>query len=241
MTIGEEVRGFVREASKWIDPALVRVALDVGSLDGEVTRRMLPLFPAARVFAFECNPDALGQCRAALAGLDRARLVERAVCDVDGDTVFHPIDGTRTRTPHADGNIGASSLYLASGDYPHEQYVQGTICVPATRLDTWARGAGVDAVDVLWMDVQGAELRVLRGMGELLRTVRIIHTEVEFRSIYSGQALFPEVDGFLRAAGFVQRATMYRDEWFGNLVYVRAELERRPLFSWLASRRRVRG
>ena len=239
MTIRQEVLAFVREATKWIDPRSVAVALDVGSLDGEVSRHFRSLFPRSRICAFECNPAALETCRRTLGGLDRAQLVEAAVCDSDGEVEFHPIDPGRTRTPHPDGNIGASSLFLAAPGYPHERYAQSTIRVPSLRLDTWAAGAGISAVDLLWMDVQGAELLVLRGMGGLLSSVRIIHTEVEFKPMYEGQPLFSEVDTFLREAGFVRRATMYRDDWFGNLVYVRGDIVRRPFLPWLASRLRV--
>ncbi|MBL0174857.1 MAG: FkbM family methyltransferase [Ignavibacteria bacterium] len=239
MTIRQEVLAFAREAAKWIDPRDVAVALDVGSLDGEVSRHFRSLFPRSRICAFECNPAALETCRRTLGGLDRAQLVEAAVCDSDGEVEFHPIDPARTRTPHPNGNIGASSLFLAAPGYPHEQYAQSTIRVPSLRIDTWAAGAGIPGVDVLWMDVQGAELLVLRGMGVLLSSVRIIHTEVEFKTMYTGQPLFPDVDAFLREAGFVQRATMYRDDWFGNLVYVRSDIVRRSFPAWIMSRLRV--
>ncbi len=66
-------------------------------------------------------------------------LVERAVSDVEGDIDFFAIDPDRTITPHPGGNIGASSLYLARDDYPHETYVQNKITVQSVTLAEWAR------------------------------------------------------------------------------------------------------
>jgi hypothetical protein len=52
------------------------------------------------------------------------------------------------------------------------------------------------------VDVQGAELDVLRGAERSLESARVIETEVEFQELYRGQPLFTDVDRFLRERGF---------------------------------------
>jgi FkbM family methyltransferase len=59
-----------------------------------------------------------------------------------------------------------------------------------------------DQVDFLKMDVQGAELDVLRGAERVLSDVLVIHAEVEFVPIYRNQPLFDDVFRFLRQRGF---------------------------------------
>jgi FkbM family methyltransferase len=178
------------------------VVLDVGARDCGESVDFATAFPAATVYAFECNPATLPACRAAAAAEPRVRLTEQAVSDADGRTAFFPIDPAKTVTGSADGNPGASSLFEATGDYPLERYVQQRIEVETTRLDTFLARAGLDHVDVLWMDVQGAELLVLRGLGERLADVDWIHLEAEQFEIYRGQALFPAIDAHLAARGF---------------------------------------
>ncbi|MDH7516023.1 MAG: hypothetical protein QHI48_09140, partial [Bacteroidota bacterium] len=63
--------------------------------------------------------------------------------------------------------------------------------------------------------------------------VRVIHTEAEFRPIYEGQPLFRELDRFLRRSGFRRERFLYRDEWFGNVVYTRRTRDRLVLPAWL--------
>jgi FkbM family methyltransferase len=75
--------------------------------------------------------------------------------------------------------------------------------VAVHTLDGWAAEAGVTAIHVLKLDVQGAELAVLHGAAQLLPTMRIIEAEVTFNPIYSGQPLFGEIDAFLRNRGFL--------------------------------------
>jgi len=68
------------------------------------------------------------------------------------------------------------------------------------RLDDMPETAGVD---LLKMDIQGAELMVLQNAEERLKTTLVIQSEVEFLQMYEGQPLFSEMEIFLRERGFV--------------------------------------
>lgn len=57
--------------------------------------------------------------------------------------------------------------------------------------------------DLFKIDVQGAELEVFKCAEKVLASACVIHTEVEFVPLYSGQPLFADVDAFLRARGFL--------------------------------------
>jgi len=57
-------------------------------------------------------------------------------------------------------------------------------------------------VDFLKLDVQGAELMVLQGAEQTLRRTAVIHCEVEFAPIYTGQPLYCEIQSFLASHGF---------------------------------------
>jgi hypothetical protein len=72
--------------------------------------------------------------------------------------------------------------------------------VPTHRLDDIEQARGAD---YLKLDVQGAEIDVLRGATEVLKSVLVVQTEVEFVPMYVGQPLFGDVDQALRNAGFL--------------------------------------
>ncbi len=73
------------------------------------------------------------------------------------------------------------------------------IPVTTRKLDDITEAAGAH---YLKLDVQGAELDILRGAVRFLETILVVHTEVEFVPLYRGQPLFAEVDRALRDAGF---------------------------------------
>jgi FkbM family methyltransferase len=60
-----------------------------------------------------------------------------------------------------------------------------------------------ETIDLLKVDVQGGELSVFRGAEATLRRTRMIWTEVSFRQMYEGSALFSDIHAFLYQAGFM--------------------------------------
>lgn len=74
--------------------------------------------------------------------------------------------------------------------------------IQTTSLDTWADTYNIAEIDFIKMDVQGAELEILKGAKKLLQTVLGMEVEVEFVPLYVDQPLFADVDIFLRKEGF---------------------------------------
>ena len=90
-------------------------------------------------------------------------------------------------------------LHLFHG-LPEWGRVTEEITVNTVRLDDMPETAGLD---LLKMDIQGAELMVLRHAEERLKNALVIQTEVEFLPMYVDQPLFSDMDIFLRERGFV--------------------------------------
>ena len=200
-----------------------RVIIEVGACDCSDTLQFHKLYPDAQIYTFECNPITLPLCHKKIAEIDNIRLIEKAVSNISGPTKFYPINASKSITTWGDGNPGASSLFLSSGKYPTETYVQDEITVEATTLKDFIEAEQISQVDILWMDIQGAELLALEGTGEYIDWVKLLHTEVEFQEIYSGQPLYWEVDQYLVQHGFERIAWAYKDNWFGNAIYGKVE------------------
>ena len=202
-----------------IDVETFGAVFDIGSRDGHQAVELASLFPNAQIVTIECNPGTLELCRRTVAGHPRIRLIDKAIHSYTGRCQFHPIDPVRTVTNWPDGNPGASSLFVANGDYPAERYVQNTIEVDCIRLDALCSELSIDVIDLIWMDLQGAELLALQSAGALLEKTRYVYTEVSHRPLYHGQCLFDDIDAFLKARGFRCCSTVDRTNWQQDLIY----------------------
>jgi FkbM family methyltransferase len=117
--------------------------------------------------------------------------------------------------------VGPATLYLTrqrmcSSLYPPNQafiqrfplladylQVDATVEIETTTLDTFCASETVESIDFLQIDVQGAELNVLKGGQALIdRSVYAVQIEVEFSPLYLGQPLFADLDLYLRGQGF---------------------------------------
>ena len=104
-------------------------------------------------------------------------------------------------------DASASSVFEPNMDFfgrlpnPTANRVVGTVEFQATTLDAWHRETGM-CLDVLKLDVQGAELAILRGGQNSLRSsILAVIVEVEFISLYKQQPLFSDLDPVLRSWG----------------------------------------
>lgn len=199
----------------------IRVIFDVGARDCKQSLEFARRFPGAKVFAFECNPQTLPLCRSAVHSNSRIVLTEKAVNTYDGDCTFFPINPERTRTTWPDGNPGASSLFRSNDTYTIETYVQDEITVPCVKLSTAMKQHDLSSVDLVWMDLQGAELLALQSFEEFLPAVRYVYTEVSHRPIYTGQVLFPQLETFMRTNGFVRESPVDQRKWQEDVIYRR--------------------
>jgi len=130
---------------------IVDVGAHVGFWIMSAARRAMP---GGRAVAFEPTPHNLLRLRRNLAlnALDYVRCEPMALADQEGPSDFFVADN---------GNEGLGSL--ASHDDANRR-----ITVTTTTLDAWCASNNVTTVDVLKIDVEGAEQRVLTGARAML-------------------------------------------------------------------------
>jgi FkbM family methyltransferase len=170
--------------------------VDVGANEGWAGVRMLDVFSNATVHAFEPAPDVFESLRERARERPGLRPVRAAAGDRTGTAAFHVTANrwcSSLRAPTAEGRRLHGAMYDA----------EALIETPVTTLDDWAASEGIERVDGLKIDAQGADLDVLRGArGLLARGVAAVVCEAALAVEYEGAATFSEIDLFLRERGF---------------------------------------
>ncbi|WP_318734435.1 MULTISPECIES: FkbM family methyltransferase [unclassified Roseofilum] len=85
--------------------------------------------------------------------------------------------------------------------------------IETTTLDNFCAAEGIDSIDFLQIDTQGADLKVLQGSENLLKNLLFLKVEVEFARLYENVPLFSDVDLYLRDKGFslIDFGKLHRD------------------------------
>jgi FkbM family methyltransferase len=171
------------------------IILDVGANDGEHTKMFMELFPQGQIYSFEPDPRAVERFCAQISG---ARLFVGAVGATTGLQPFYQSSGTPAPEARRDwdfsGSLRRPKHHLRRYPWCHFDTV---IHVPVTTLDTWARAVGVDHIDFLWADVQGAERDLIAGAGEILQRTTYLYTEYSNEELYDGQASLADLEAML--------------------------------------------
>ena len=173
-------------------PAPIHV-VDIGALSAgsREVYEQLCLYHPVSVIGFE--PQAQAPETTQIKSMTRTVL---PVALGDGQPVrlhrTHFRAASSTRPPNA-------ALLSAYHALPEMLTVDTVDTVATVRLDDVAEIAGCD---LLKIDVQGAELDVLRNGERVLAGTSAVIVEVEFAPLYQGQPLFADLDGFLRGLGF---------------------------------------
>ena len=76
--------------------------------------------------------------------------------------------------------------------------------------------------ELVTLDIQGAELEALKGLGHRLDSVKWVYSEVSKRQLYAEAPLLNEVDSFLASKGFYRIATSWKSAGWGDALYARS-------------------
>jgi FkbM family methyltransferase len=174
--------------------------LDIGALplEGliEPVHALLDQFPSSRISALEIDPA----------------LCEKLNREARPGIRYYPCAlGRREekRFLYETAHSMCTSLYepderyIAAFNNLDDQRLVRRSEVETVSLDTFVRTHDIGALDFIKMDIQGAELDVLKGGDATLPSVLAVVCEVEFVPLYKGQPLYGDIDAHLRSRGFM--------------------------------------
>jgi len=174
------------------------VIFDVGANIGATARRYRALYPRAQIHCFEPYPPSFARLSAALAGDGLVSLHPTALSSAPGRAVLNVNRNAETNSLLPSDRRAAQ--YWGEGLLETESEVE----VPLQTLDGFCAERSIARVDVLKIDVQGAEYSVLEGADALLTAARIgvIYMEAIIAPTYVGQRRLVDYLALTSAKGY---------------------------------------
>ena len=184
------------------------VFLDVGAHIGyDTLKGSRKVGPAGKVIAFEPNPRTLEILRGNIAASHATNVVVQPIACTDKDETITLFDSTM------EANSGASSLSLQTADSQRK----GTLPSYQVRgrpIDDVVRELGLVRVDVIKMDVEGAETMVVRGARQtLLRFHPRVVTEVVAEHLKNLNSSVDELTALMAELGYTQHRPVDDTDW----------------------------
>ncbi len=151
-------------------PLRPRMILDVGANRGEYSALALEACPEAQVHAFEPIPVVVAQLQEALGHHPRCTIHNLALADQEGELHFW-FDPVQTGNTSAVADVQTAI---------HGLSVPEQINAPAQRLDHFCERNSIETIDLLKIDVEGFESKVLIGGGAMLKDGSISCVQIEY-------------------------------------------------------------
>ena len=176
---------------------------DVGANVGQTTRQVLRRFPSARVYAFEPHPTSFR----ALAAITDKRLSAHQIAlgERSGKAKLYQYGES------GDGSLINSLVSDARFPMQFGHRPKQELEVACSTVDDFCLEHGIDSIDVLKLDTEGADLSVMKGAVRKLSSGRVGYVYTEFNDVHprqgvSGGALTP-IAQLLAPFGFRYVAT----------------------------------
>ena len=171
--------------------------IDAGASNGRISKRLLGKFPAADAYAFEPNRLYFDTLQQYSKENPRFHPFFLGLSDHEGSADLHI-----TRSP------GNTSLLMPGKNLkeidPEGSDVERSENIQIATIDGWAEHNGNLTIQLMKFDIQGGELKALRGATRMLQdSTLLVYTEIWFNCPYEGGAIYSEIDLFLRKYGFV--------------------------------------
>jgi FkbM family methyltransferase len=190
------------------------VILEAGACDGRDTLQIATLWPKSKIHSFEPIQELFETAQLKLRGKDMVTFYPFALSDKTGLATIHKSSGL---------SEGSSSILSPARHlemHPDVKF-ETTLEVQTYTIDDWAMRYGIDHIDFMWLDMQGAEFKVLKSSPKIFSTVKVLFTEVSLIETYEGVLLYPEFKKWLEKQGFfvIMEDLPYKD--MGNVLFVR--------------------
>jgi len=217
----------VFELVKKIFPKEITI-LEAGAYTGDETITMNNFWPKSKIYTFEPDPIAYKDLKSKIKSYKNIKAYPIALGEKDGIAKFYPSKFVgNSEAPGASGSLLKPKEHITLATFVE---FKNEIDVKTMTLDSWAKKYNIKSIDFLWLDMQGFELIALQHGTNILKTTKVIYTEVEFKEAYANQPLFTDVKNWLNQQGFELIAIdvelkndkpINKEYWFGNALFIR--------------------
>jgi FkbM family methyltransferase len=204
------------DIKSWISNTIPSNAsiIEAGTSEGEDTIFFSDLVSNGTVYAFEPIINLYNEAKEKTKGRKNVNLYNLALSNKTGTCTMYVSD--------VRGKDWGSSSFLKpkehleihpSVTFKTEQQVN------SVNLDEFFSDKNITMIDLMWLDLQGAEPIVLRASPIILSKVKYLYTEVSLLETYEGVELYAKFKNFIESSGFevVHEDLPFKD--MGNVLF----------------------
>ena len=200
------------------------VIVDIGANRGQSINRFLKLFDTPIIHSFEPISKEFDILKGEFGGKKNINLNNLAMGE-KRETKFLNVTKKSENSSFNKINLGTDWIKARSKEYQvnEESYVDVQQKVSVDTLDAYAQDHDIEEIDILKIDTQGYEDKVLSGCSNLIKNnkVAVIITEIMFDNVYDKYFSFSDIEKFIPPNDFrMVGINLINNNLFSGLLFV---------------------
>ena len=193
-----------------LEPSII---FDIGANNGSHSIEFANCFSHSLIYSFEPDKRPLEKFRKRLKNQpleisSRINIIESCVGNFNGEIDFFASNGTGDW----DNWDSSGSIKIPSNHKnvrPEITFERTTHQI--TTLNTWTKQNSIASVDLIWADIQGAELDMILGASDILNSVKFINVECHNPPLYEDDSSINDIKNNLENFRVVFKTA---NDWF---------------------------
>ena len=180
------------------------VVVDLGANVGQTINRYRNVFENPKFYCFEASLTNFKELEKGFAADDEVVLFNLAVSDSEGSLLLNEPSHAEPGDWHSQTSSILNRTEESETFYTDRETNTVEVEVKAKRLDAVFKDIEVSHIDVLKIDIEGAELLALKGASDLLESeaVSLIYMECSLYPRWDGVPLYHDLASYLEKFGY---------------------------------------
>ncbi len=182
----------------------ISILIDVGSHKGEYINSIKKKFKIQTIYGFEPNPDIFKILKNNT--LDKnINIFNYGISDENGKINFYKnleTSSSSINKLNKDSKYYKKKYFLLN--FFNSKEVETRIDIDVIRLDDFIKSKKIYIIDLVKIDTEGFEFKVLKSLGEKIQNVKIVHFEHHFDDMIMKNYKLTNIHTYLIKKGFIK-------------------------------------
>ena len=179
--------------------------IDVGSHQCEYILSIKKNFNVKRIYGFEPNPNTFKILKKNLNKFSEIKIYNLGIADNEENKILNQNIETSSSSIN---NLNQNSKYYKKKYFFYNilnlKKVTNPITIKTIKLENFMIKENIDKIDLLKIDTEGYELKVIKGLGENISKIKIIHLEHHFDDMIIKNYKLSDIHNYLKSKQFIK-------------------------------------
>ncbi len=194
----------LKALEKKIDRKKIKIFIDIGSHKGEYISSLKSKFSVDKIFAFEPNPNVYEVLEKKFND-PKIKSFNLGISEKSG---IINLNKNLESSSSSINNLNTNSRYYKRKYFFLNIFnlkkVTTKIDINVIRLDEFIKKNNIEKIDLLKIDTEGYEFKVLKSIGDKIRNIYMIHFEHHFDDMIIKNYNLSDIHNYLLKKGFIK-------------------------------------